>query len=382
MERFEIVIAGGGLAGLSLACRLACSAARPATMLIVDQNPPGSVQRSWSYWADQPGVFDPVVEHRWSQLLINSRSDSTLIDLGSYHYEMVRSLDLERFARQTLSAQPGIAFRQGLVEQILDGPGGACVVVDGQPVEADWVFDSSRRPGSTPRPRRRQRLSMHFRGWTVETRAEAFRPQAVTFLDFRTPQRHEARFFYVLPFTSCRAMVQFVLFAPASPDAEEAAATLKAYLGRSLGIDDYSVVAEEVGSLPLTSAHPARRRGPHVLTIGGKAGLVKPTTGFGFRRIQQDSAAIVSSLERTQAPWDIPPISDRHRLYDALLLDILARRGGEVETIFGELFAGNPIERVLRFLDEASTPMEDLALIGTLPAGPFIQAASRSLLFR
>jgi len=380
MQHYDFIIAGGGLAGLSLACGLARSSLGPAAMLIVDQNPPNSVRRSWSYWTDQPGLFDPIVYHRWSRLQVTSRAASMLIDLQRYRYEMVRSADLERYARQSLADCPNIVFWQGTVEQILDGPSGARVSVDGQPITAGWVFDSTHRPKAAA-DQKRQRLSMHARGWVIETPAEAFDPEVATFLDFRTPQRHSLRFFYVLPFTRRQAMVQFVSFAPAGPGDAEAATALRAYLSRAMSIGEYWVVAEEAGSLPLSNARLARRRGPHVLAIGARAGLVKPSTGFGFRRIQQDTAAIVRSLEQTGTPWDNPPISERHRLYDGLLLDILSRRGGEVEAIFGDLFARNPIERVLRFLDEATTPVEDLALIATLPPGPFLEAASRGVIF-
>ena len=46
--------------------------------------------------------------------------------------------------------------------------------------------------------------------------------------------------------------------------------------------------------------------------------------------------------------------------------------------IFGALFARNPLRRVLRFLDESSTPLEELQLIATLPPRPFLQALARS----
>jgi lycopene beta-cyclase len=113
------------------------------------------------------------------------------------------------------------------------------------------------------------------------------------------------------------------------------------------------------------------------MAIGARAGLVKPSTGYGFRRIQQDSAAIVRSLEATGRPWGVPPVPERHRMYDALLLDVLARRGPVVAEIFAALFARNPLGRVLRFLDETTTPAEEAALIATLPPRPFLEAMPR-----
>ncbi len=381
MQRYEFVAAGGGLAGLSLACQLIRSRLCGSSLLVVDRNPPGTRARSWSYWTDRPTIFDPIVCHRWSKLQVTIKGVSRVIALPGYRYEMVRGADLERFARQELSAHAGITFQVGAVDQILDGPGAARLIIDGELVEADWVFDSTQWAKARSSSWRANRLPMHFQGWAIETTADTFDPETATFLDFRTPQCHGVRFFYVLPFTERQALVQYVLFAPDCPKHDEARAALQTYLSRAWGLGDYSIGAEEAGSLPISASRRPRRLGPHVMAIGIKAGLVKPTTGFGFWRIQQDSAAIVRSLEQTSAPWDVPPISERHRLYDSLLLDVLARRSSEIEVIFGHLFAHNPIERVLRFLDETTTSAEDLALIATLPPGAFIESAARSLVF-
>ena len=73
-------------------------------------------------------------------------------------------------------------------------------------------------------------------------------------------------------------------------------------------------------------------------------------------------------------PWRVPAISKRHRLYDAQLLDVLDRQAGEIQCIFNSLFTHNRVGRVLSFLDEATTPLEELGIISTLPTRPFLNA--------
>jgi hypothetical protein len=41
---------------------------------------------------------------------------------------------------------------------------------------------------------------------------------------------------------------------------------------------------------------------------------------------------------------------------------------------FARLFARNPAERVLSFLDETSTIGDDLRIMASLPPGPFLRA--------
>lgn len=380
MPAYDYVIAGGGLAGLSLACHLVRSPLCGASILIVDRAPTPPSDRLWSYWTDQPTLFDPIVAHAWDQLHLANHAYSKTLDLPGYRYELIRGADLDRFARRELSLHANISFLQGEVERIEAGAHGARLRVDGQTLSAGWVFDSTHWPSRAQRAA--GRFAMYFKGWTIETAQPVFNPQAATFLDTRTPQRDELRFFYVLPFSEHQALVEYVLYSRTRVSSAEALSALRAYLKEALGITRYDVLAQETGCLPIIPTYHRRRLGQHHLAIGAKAGLIKPTTGFGFRRIQQDSAAIVRSLLRTGRPWSLPPVSERHRLYDSLLLDVLARRGSELEAIFAALFARNPLPLVLRFLDEATTPAEDLELIATLPARSFLEAMPRQAAMR
>jgi lycopene beta-cyclase len=374
MPAYDFVIAGGGLAGLSLACHLVRSPLCGASILVIDRAPPGS-DRLWSYWTDRATLFDPIVQQAWSQIHIANRAYARTLDLPGCRFELVRGADLQRFARHELSLHANVTFWHGAVEGIHAGARGARVAANGQTVAAGWVFDSTHWPHAWARPG--QQLGMHFQGWTIQTQRPAFGPDAVTFLDTRTPQQHALRFFYVLPYSDRQALVEYVVYARERPRREEALAALHSYLPAAWGVSDYDVVGEEAGWLPMLAARAPRRLGPHHLAIGARAGLIKPTTGFAFRRIQADSAAIVRSLLRTGKPWSLPPVSERHRLYDALLLDVLERRGQAIEAIFAALFARNRLDRVLRFLDETSTPAEDLELIATLPTQPFLEALPR-----
>jgi lycopene beta-cyclase len=149
---------------------------------------------------------------------------------------------------------------------------------------------------------------------------------------------------------------------------------LRAYLETTLGIKDYRIVAMEGGTNPLTDQPFPRRVGQRIMSIGILGGRVKPTSGYAFWRIQQDSAAIVRSLLQAEHPFDVPPDSRFYHLCDSLMLQIMDHHGDQIEPIFAALFKNNPIERVLRFLDEAASPWESLSLIATLPPALFLQA--------
>ncbi len=379
MEEYNLVIAGGGAAGLSLAHCLAHSPLGDRSILIVDKDAKDRNDRTWCFWTDRPTPFDGIVHRSWDDLRIAADGFQRTISLEPYRYQMIRGIDFYRFVRQDLSERPNVRFLRGTVQRIEDGPDGANLLVDGVKYRGRWVFDSLFNLSQLdPRPSSCHRLLQQFKGWEIETSESRFDTRAATFLDFRTSQKGAARFFYLLPLSERRAMVEYVACTASPLPPNEAEGAFKDYLGS----DGYRILAREGGVSPMTDLPFARRIGQSVLAIGVRGGRVKPTTGFAFTRIQQDSTAIIRSLSRSGHPFDLPPDSRRYRLYDSLMLQIMTRHGERVKPIFAALFEKNPIQRVLRFLDETGSPWENLLLIASLPDPIFLRALLRLKLLR
>jgi lycopene beta-cyclase len=368
MTHYDFILVGGGAAGLSLAYRLAHSPLRERSALIVDKDAKERNDRTWCFWTDRPTPFDGIVHRSWSRLRFLTEDVDAAIDLGTYRYQMIRGIDFYRFVRQEITARMPVEMVQGTVDRIEDGPTGAVISVDGRTYAGRWVFDSRFGPtASAALPARYHDLQQHFTGWEVATPRPVFNPQAATFLDFRTPQAGAMRFLYVLPFTTHRALVEYVACTTGLLDREEHERALATYLRACLGIADYCVVAREGGTNPLTDRSFPRRIGRHVMAIGALGGRVKPSSGYAFMRIQQDSAAIVASLLRTGHPFNVPHGARRYRWYDAAMLEVMAHQGERIKPIFTSMFTRNPIGRIFRFLDERSSPWDDLRLAATLP---------------
>ncbi|MBN1771032.1 MAG: Lycopene cyclase [Deltaproteobacteria bacterium] len=376
-ERYELVIVGGGLSGLSLAHALLRSPCSGRSLLVVDRNPHDDEQRTFSYWSRAPTPFDELAIRSWDRWLVRGAGYERRVDLGAYRYRTVRGADFQRAVRPALRAHPTAELIEGDVREVRDGRERAAVRIGERWVEADWVFDSRPGPGDFRRPDGGVLLRQRFKGWVVETPGDAFDPEAPTFFDFRVPQRGAARFCYVLPYGARRALVEYVVYGPDAPDED-----LRAYLEETLGVRDYRIAFEEHGVSPLSVRREGRRRGRRVLWIGVHGGRLKASTGYGYTRIQRDAAAIVRSLERRGHPFALPRESWSYRFLDALMLRVMARHGERVAEVFGAMFSRNPTARVLRFLDEEASALEALRLALTLPIGPFVRTLLRWLVLR
>lgn len=375
MRHYDFILAGGGAAGLSLAYQLARSSLKERSILIIDRVVKNRNDHTWCYWSREPLPTDALAHRTWEQVAFIGAGWQRVIPLAPYCYRVVRGIDFYRAMRAALEPLPNVDFLLGSVERIVDGPAQAEVMVNELTYTGDWVFDS-RHASSEYRPltARYHYLKQHFLGWEIETAEPAFDPQTPTLFDFRPPQRGAMRFFYVLPFTERRALVEYTLFSADLLPSAEYRAALQAYLREVLGIHEYRIVEEESDLIPMTDHPFPRRAGQRVMNIGTRGGRVKASTGYAFRRIQADAAAIVRSLNQHGHPFAVPAPPARYHLFDTLMLDVMARHGGRMSAIFTDLFRKNPVDRLFRFLDEAGPLRENVQVMASVPPGPFLMA--------
>lgn len=381
MKTYDFIFAGGGLAGLSLACQIVRSPLRNSSILIVDQDAKQQDDRTFSFWSNKPGLFEGAISSSWEQLAFHAGGFARTAHLGDYRYCTIRGIDFYRLAHQELAAYPGVEFHRGQITRLQDGPDVATLAVDGQEFCGRWAFDSRFYPADfVPDPRRYHCLKMTFRGWEVEATRPVFDPHTAILMDFRTPQNGDVRFFYVLPFDERRALVEYTLFTSQRVSGADFQPALSSYLRKAFKLEirkDCQVNSREGGSLPVTDQPLRRPLGRHVLAIGLRGGRLKPTTGYAFTRIQRDSEAIPRSLLRNGHPFDLPAAPPLYQQLDSIMLEVMARHPDRIPGIFTALFKKNPPERVLRFLDEDASLEEIGQLIATLPPGLFLQILAR-----
>ncbi|MBN2387210.1 MAG: hypothetical protein JXB85_09325 [Anaerolineales bacterium] len=374
MKAYDFAILGGGAAGLSLALAFARSPLKDRSILIVEKDAKDSNDRTWCFWTDELSPYEAIARHVWPRLRFRSPGLDRTWDLAPFRYVLLRGLDFYNFARAELRKQP-VTFVRAAGE-VEDGEEHARVLVDGGEFRAAWAFDSRIRPSDVvPRPPYNY-LKQHFLGWEVETANPVFDPQVVTLFDLRTPQRGGITFFYVLPFSPRRALVEYTLFSPELLPGEEYQAALGGHLAE-IGAGAYRILEAERGVIPMSDHPLPRRLGRRVLAIGTRGGRVKPSTGYAFARIQRDSARIVDSLIRLDHPFGFPPDPLRFRLHDSILLELLGSEPDLGRPVFEAIFARNPVQRVLKFLDNRSAPLEDLAVMSSYAPWPFLRAIGR-----
>jgi lycopene beta-cyclase len=398
-KHFDIILAGGGLAGLTLALELA---RRPFFLgkkaLLIDRDEKEKNDRTWCFWATEDEPLPPVVFKTWRDCRFFSPRFSQKLDIAPYRYHMVRGLDFYRWAKAELAKAPHIQRITANIQSIDADTG--IVQTDRGDFHAEHIFNSALSrlpllpqpspiypnpplsifpPSAVSRPPSAV-LLQHFKGWLLETAAPAFDPDVVTFMDYRLEQRGETRFVYVLPFSPTRALVEFTVFSLALCAAEEYDAQLSRYVREFLKIKDFRVEEEEFGVIPMADLPFETGPEGRVTHIGTVGGFVKASSGYAFKRTQRKLRAFAEAWERSGQPDpSVMRSAWRYRFFDSVMLQAL--NSGEVRgsDFFTLLFQKLPAHEVFRFLDEDATLLQQARVATAPPVWPFLKAAGAVL---
>ena len=374
MKHYDYIIAGAGAAGLSLVHHLLQTRLRDRRILIIDRDEKQRNDRTWCFWEVGAGPFEEVVCQQWYHLYFHGQDYSERMDIRPYAYKMIRSSDFYAYVKSEVAACPNVTWRSAEVQSTRDITGGAQVVTSEDTFTADWVFSSLRDPHEQSSLNGYIYLLQHFKGWVIQTPHDFFDPKQATLMDFRVDQYNDCRFFYVLPTDLRRALVEFTLFSPALLPEQEYETELKAYLRRFLSLEEYTITHEEFGVIPMTNQPYPTQRSERVINLGTAGGLTKPSTGYTFQRIQQDSQQLVGALLRSGRPErHLTAWQQRFHLYDSTLLHVINNHRYSVKEIFTDIFQHNPADRVLRFLGEETNFVEEVRVASSVRKGEFIR---------
>lgn len=373
MKKYDFIIAGGGMAGLSLAYYLSQSQLRNRSILILDKEPKNRNDRTWCFWEQGEGTFESILFRKWKTVDFYGTTFSGPLNLGNYQYKMLRGIDFYDFMQEKLAACPSIERKQVTINRIKETPQGGFVIADDEPYIADYVFDSTYalkldQDGN-------HNLLQHFKGWVITTEKPCFDVGRPRMMDFRVDQQGDCRFLYVLPFNERTALVEYTIFNSYLLADEEYEHFLKQYIERFLDTGSYQISETEFGVIPMSDVPTQERPSKHIIRIGTSGGYTKPSTGYTFQRTQQNLYEIVQQLVKKGKPnrktgwW-----KGRFKFYDSILLNVLEKKRYPADDLFTLLYQKNEPSDIFKFLDERTGLGEELRIISSMPKAPFTWA--------
>ena len=376
---YDYIIAGSGCAGLSLLYRILKEPIlNKKNILVIDRIEKNSNDRTWCFWENEKGLFEPIVTHEWKTLEFLTSDFTKRFDLENYSYKMIKGIDFYNHILSFAKTFKNVTFKFEKIEKIQTENNYSLVETENDKYLSEYIFNSTNL--FNPTINTKNSLLQHFEGWVIKTKTPSFDSKIGTLMDFRLNQENGATFMYVLPSSSTEALVEYTLFSPSTLKKEAYVSELKKYIKNVLKISDYTIEHEEYGVIPMSLANFEQNPKMNVVNIGTAGGYTKASSGYTFQFIQKNVCEIVENLKKGNNPIQKLSFKNKiYRWYDRTLINVLLSKKMTGKEVFTIMFKKNSAHKILAFLANESTISEEILIMRSFPKIPFMIAGIKSL---
>ena len=277
MKEFDYVIIGGGCAGLSLAYELEINhKLKNKSLAIIEKRKEYKRDKTWSFWKVINHNFEDCVIKSWNNFSINTTQDSHELNSINFPYQSINSGKFYEKINLKLSSNPNVSFFKGLSE-----------INSTNSIIFNSIFKGDLN---------KSKYWQHFQGIEIETSKNIFDDEILNLMDFNCDQRNDVHFFYTLPFSKNRALIETTWLSDLKDQSlMDYDLQLENYIKNNLGIQNYKINFTEKGTIPLF--YPPVEKNNRVINIGSAGGMTRLSTGYTFLNIQEHSKYLSKNIE-------------------------------------------------------------------------------------
>jgi len=363
----ELIILGGGCAGLSLAARLVQQKPNIA-LTVVEPRAHYEEDRTWCGWRIAPHFFSDCVVSHWDKWRIASSQRSLLLHSSNYPYEMVRaSLVYEKACTLIQSSPAAELLLQTSADEVVETADEVLVTLStGTVIHSPWVIDTRPQTRTLSKPW----LWQNFVGYVVQCETFTdFEEDTPVLMDFQSPGESISQFMYTIPFGQNQFLFECTRFSMVRGEEQVLEAALLHWLHQHFG-SRWQLQRREAGSLPMAPPLPTHQQ--RVIQAGTRGGNMRISTGYAFHRIQRWADTCADSILQSGKPLS-PASNLLLDAMDEIFLRVLQQPSTSAADIFTDLFASCPTDRLIRFLSGVPQPSDYWPVASGLPWGKFLQ---------
>ncbi|WP_131113410.1 lycopene cyclase family protein [Lichenihabitans psoromatis] len=374
---FDLVILGGGCAGLSLARRLTALGRQAPRTLVLERRTAYADDRTWCFWDDGSMGLNHLVRHSWATMRVKTEDAAVLVECGDAPYRMLGAAAFYAEALGAIEASDRVEIALGSeisAEPRKTGEVWSLETATGS-VTAHRIVDT--RPFRRP-VRGGATLWQSFYGREIDCEAGVFNPACVDLMDFAPVEKGRIQFTYVLPVSTRRALIETTVFDADPWDRADLRADLDEAVADRVGGQSFTIVREEHGVLPMGTPRVSRLQDPTFIHAGLDAGGARPSSGYAFRRIQAWAQACASAIATGKPLVGHAEDPLMLRAMDALFLSVMRSRPDVAPGLFVALFGKADTRRLIRFMSDGGNLIDYTSVALALPAWLFLGQIPRA----
>ena len=365
-EKYDYIICGAGLSGLILASRIFEDRFfDDKNILLIDKDLKSSVNKTWCFWETGNSVWKDYIVKSWDTVIFKSKGFKKEKTLKNYSYKMIKSKFFLDSIINKIKQANNFDFFQDEIVDFIESENNVLVKTKSNQFLSNYVFNSCVDIDEIKSKTSYPFLLQHFLGWTIETEESVFNEKKATIMDFSIDQKDETRFFYVLPLSDKKALIEFTVFSKDLLKKDEYELELIKYI-KSLKIDKYKIIENEFGVIPMTCYPFERKNTSKILNIGTAGGWTKPSSGYTFKFIEKNTIKLLAHIKKN-TQFSNFKIKTRHWIYDLIFLDVLYKNNYLGSNLFTKMFSKNPMEKIFMFLDNETSITDELKITASFP---------------
>jgi lycopene beta-cyclase len=345
---------------------------------VIESSNKSSNDKTYCFWADNTDSIvsdlDVFISKKYTKLKVN---DNNVQHIHQKPYYYIKSIDLYQTTLSLLKSK-NIPIVREAVHRVDRYENHYLICAKESNLFGKRVFDS--RPPAKPVLKKNEIfLLQSFYGLHIKCVTDSFDDDMFEMMNFNVEQNDFTQFMYVLPFSSNEALVEFTRFGSEIMDKNYAIEILHAFILKNFG--EFEVLSDEIGCIPMAShiIPPSDEEG--ILKTGTSANLIKPSTGYGFKKMYEFAELVSSKLSKNDvSKFNLIALKSKKRFqfYDKLLLIILLVWPSQGKKIFTALYSKQKIQSIFHFLDEKTSLFQELKIFIGLPIIPFLSALIRN----
>ncbi len=352
MKEFDYIIVGGGCAGLSLAYELEVNdKLKEKSLAIIETREEYKRDKTWSFWRVFNHNFDDCVIKSWNNFTINTSEGFHELSNKSFPYQSINSEKFYKKINSKLGLNPNVSFFKNIDE-----------INSKNSLIFNSVFEGEID---------KSKLWQHFQGIEIETPKNIFDDEIVNLMDFNCDQKNDVHFFYTLPFSKNKALIETTWLSNLEDqNLMDYDLQLENYIKNNLGIKSYKINFMEKGAIPLF--YPSFKNKKKVINIGSAGGMTRLSTGYTFLNIQEHSKYIAKNIDKIERVKFFN-LGKKYQFLDKVFLKVLENYPEKMPMIFFNMFKTSS-NTIIKFLSNKSNIFEDLKIISKMPKLIFIKA--------
>ncbi len=409
----DLIILGGGCAGLSLAMQLAKLGNDCPKTTIIESRESYVNDRTWCFWGSDHTQYESDLlqssvhfqakkwaNKAWGTIALHYKNDTVRVNCLTTPYQMLASSTFYENALRLIAQNTHISL-------ILNSPVHASPMYLSKGLNADtslhglWKVQTKHQDFLTKtivdtRPNKTIQSTdalmwQSFLGQEVCFQGDVFDADCATLMDFGDEGQSDDQvaFVYILPTSSQCALVEWTVFAK-NPITKAALEQPLANAIRKL-MPEQSVVIQrtEFGVLPMglkvkhltnDGRNQDDDKQNSYVCAGLFFGAARPSSGYAFMRIQRWAKRCANSITSCGLPIGHQADSAWLAWMDTLFLKVILQKPSVAPSLFMAMFKRVNICSMVRFLSDQAKLKDYLWIILALPSIPFLRQLIRQLL--